>query len=354
MVELSRGDLLKAEVEALVNTVNCVGVMGKGIALQFRQAFPANYDAYRRAVQAGKMKLGRVLVVPTGSMLYPRWIINFPTKEHWRQRSRLDAIRAGLDDLVEQIRRLEIRSVAVPPLGCGSGGLDWNVVRPLIEQAFARIPNVEVELFEPQLAPEPESLRVVTKDPGLTRARAAMLALFDAYLQPGFRLTMLEAQKLCYFLQVAGEPLRLSFTKQRYGPYAEAIHHVLQRLEGHYVRGYGDRSRGATMLVLPAAAVKVRAFLEGEPEVRARVERVRSLMEGFETPYGLELLSTVHWVAREDAAARGDWTRAAGGVAAWSRRKRAYFKPEHVKVAWQRLADQGWLDVEASGEAAIP
>lgn len=352
MVELSRGDLLKADVEALVNTVNCVGVMGKGIALQFRQAFPANYEAYRRAVQAGEVRLGRVFVFPTGSMLNPRWIINFPTKDHWRNHSRLDAIKAGLDDLVDQVRRLEIRSVAVPPLGCGNGGLDWNVVRPLIANAFAALPEVRVELHEPQLAPEPGSLQVATKDPGLTRSRAAMLALFDVYLQPGFCLTMLEAQKLCYFLQVAGEPLKLPFTKQQFGPYAEAIHHVLQRLEGHYLRGYGDRSRGASMHVLPTAAEQVNAFLDREPEARTHVERVRSLIEGFETPYGLELLATVHWVAQEDAAARYDWTAAARGIAAWSQRKRAYFKPEHVKVAWQRLADHGWLVASMSSVAA--
>jgi O-acetyl-ADP-ribose deacetylase (regulator of RNase III) len=141
------GDLLAAEVDALVNPVNTAGVMGKGLALQFKAAFPDNFAAYERACKAGELVTGRMHVVHRPAP--PRIIINFPTKKHWRQPSRREYVRDGLVDLVAQVRELGIGSVAVPALGCGHGGLDWSDVRPLIEQAFAAVPAVRVVLFEP-------------------------------------------------------------------------------------------------------------------------------------------------------------------------------------------------------------
>jgi O-acetyl-ADP-ribose deacetylase (regulator of RNase III) len=136
MIHLTRGDLLKADVDALVNTVNTVGVMGKGVALQFRQAYPRNYEDYRRACEQGAVELGRMFVFDAGQLVHPRHIINFPTKRHWKSKSRLEDIEAGLVDLVRVIKELDIRSIAVPPLGAGSGGLNWSDVRPRIEKAL--------------------------------------------------------------------------------------------------------------------------------------------------------------------------------------------------------------------------
>ncbi|HEY3356479.1 MAG TPA: macro domain-containing protein, partial [Polyangia bacterium] len=152
MLELGTGNLLEAQVDALVNTVNTVGVMGKGIALQFKKAFPANYEAYRRACAVKQVQIGRIFVFETG-MLMPRYIFNFPTKKHWRQPSRLEYIRAGLEDLVTQVQQLGVRSIAVPPLGCGHGGLAWSAVRPLVEAALALVPATRVLLFAPAGAP---------------------------------------------------------------------------------------------------------------------------------------------------------------------------------------------------------
>src|SRR5882672_553649 len=132
MIRSGTGDLLDANAEALVNTVNCVGVMGKGIALQFKRAFPENFRAYLRAVQRGEIRPGRMHVFVTGSLANPRFVINFPTKRDWRNKSKIEDIRIGLEALVAEIVRLEIRTIAVPPLGCGNGGLDWNEVRPLV------------------------------------------------------------------------------------------------------------------------------------------------------------------------------------------------------------------------------
>jgi O-acetyl-ADP-ribose deacetylase (regulator of RNase III) len=140
MIETTKGDLLEAPAEALVNTVNTMGVMGKGIALQFRQAFPEMYCAYEKACQRGEVRLGKVNVFDLGALVGgPRWIINFPTKGNRRSRSRLADVETGLADLVVRVRKLRIQSIAVPPLGCGNGGLDWKEVRPRIEQAFAAL-----------------------------------------------------------------------------------------------------------------------------------------------------------------------------------------------------------------------
>ncbi len=135
-IETGKGNLLTADVEALVNPVNTKGVMGKGLALQFKKAFPENFAEYERACRAGEVTTGRVHVVPR--LASPRYIINFPTKNHWRQPSKLDYVREGMKDLLEHIQRLGIRSVAMPPLGCGNGGLDWRVVRPVIIDALSR------------------------------------------------------------------------------------------------------------------------------------------------------------------------------------------------------------------------
>lgn len=343
MIEHVAVNLLEADAEAYVNTVNTVGVMGKGIALQIRQAFPAIYEEYRRAAKRGGVRPGHMFVVPTGQVMNPRFVINFPTKRRWRGKARLDDITSGLGDLVRVIREKGIRSVAVPPLGCGSGGLDWSVVRPRIEAALGALSGVRVLLFAPAGAPEAERMRVQTTKPRLTAARAAIIRLFGDYAVPGYGLTMLEIQKLAYFLQVAGEPLKLRFVKAAYGPYAEALHHVLQRLEGHSIRGYGDRSRGASIRVLPGVGAEAAEALESQPETRARLGRVSKLIQGLETPYGLELLSTVHWVAQDDHRVREDPAAAAAAVHAWSPRKRARFQTEHVTVAWKRLREQEWI-----------
>jgi O-acetyl-ADP-ribose deacetylase (regulator of RNase III) len=158
MFKPAEGNLLEAEADVLVNTVNCVGFMGKGIALQFKQAFPENFDAYQKACRAGEVQPGRMFVFETGIIGNPRYIINFPTKRHWKDKSRLEDIESGLTALIKVVRRLGIRSIAVPPLGCGLGGLSWTVVRPLIEKAFEELPDVEVLLFSPSKMPDVQKM----------------------------------------------------------------------------------------------------------------------------------------------------------------------------------------------------
>lgn len=342
MIEHTHGNLLEADVDALVNTVNVVGVMGKGIALQFRQAYPANFTAYQAACKRGEVVPGRMFVVPTDQLTNPRYIINFPTKRHWRGKAQMEDIESGLVDLIATVREHQISSIAVPPLGCGNGGLRWDDVRPKIEAAFAALPEVRVLLYAPEGAPAPESIRIATKRLPMTLVRAAVLGLIEQYAPRGYRVSMLEIQKLAYFLESAGEPLNLEFEKARYGPYSEKLHHVLQRIDGHFVRGYGDRTQEVSLYPLPEAIDEAQAVLDAHPDTQARLSRVGALIEGYETPYGVELRSSVHWVAQENPAAREDARQATEAVHAWNERKRT-FQAEHISLAWKQLHAQQWI-----------
>lgn len=343
MIEFIKGNLLEAKAEALVNTVNTVGVMGKGIALQFRETFPENYKFYQKACKQGTVQIGKMLVFDNGQFVSPRFIINFPTKSHWRERSKLEDVEAGLVDLQKVIRDYGIKSIAVPPLGCGSGGLDWNVVRPLIVDSLNQFDDVKILIYEPVGAPKAEQIRVETERPNMTVGRAALIYLMERYAMPGYRFSLLEIQKLMYFLQIAGEPLKLNYVKKQYGPYAENLNHVLQRVEGHFLRGYGDRTGKASVYLLPKAEEEAKQFLSDKLDTQAHLQKVLELIEGFETPYGIELLSTVHWLASEDPTVNNDVQAAVKGFQSWNQRKRDYFKPEHIYTAWERLRNFGWM-----------
>jgi len=344
MIEITRGNILRADAEALVNTVNCVGFMGKGIALQFKKAHPDNYDAYKKACDAGEVQPGRMFIYETGSMINPRYIINFPTKRHWKGKSHLEDVRAGLKTLNEEVRKLNIKSIAVPSLGCGLGGLQWSVVRPLIEKTFTDLPNVKVLLFEPQGAPDAKTMPIGTKYPKMTIARALFIKLMHQYNQFAYRLTLLEIQKLAYFLQEAGEPLKLKYDAGIYGPYAPNLNKVLEALEGHYTSGYGDTQKPDVEIeLLPHAVDKADEFLAEHKEKHLLLEKVAELIEGFETPYGMELLSSVHWVAQRDAEPACNPEEAVRKIHDWNERKRKMFREDHVRVAWARLQEKGWL-----------
>ncbi len=344
MIELVRGNILEADAEALVNTVNCDGFMGKGIALQFKKAHPENFEAYRHACAAGEVQPGRMFVHATGRMVNPRYVINFPTKRHWRGSSRYEDIDAGLKSLIEDVRKLGISTIAVPPLGCGLGGLDWAKVRPMIEAAFAELSGVRVLLFEPAGAPDADKMPIGTRRPSLTVPRALLIKLMDQYAAMAYRLTLLEIQKLAYFLQEAGQPLRLQYAAGHYGPYAPNLNKVLEALEGHYTRGYGDSAKpDVEVHLLEGANQEADAFLAAHQAEHERLERVSRLISGFETPYGMELLASVHWLALHGEPPAVDAEAAIQGMASWNDRKRRMFQPEHIRVAWDRLDAEGWL-----------
>lgn len=347
VLELTTGNLLEAEVEALVNTVNTAGVMGKGIALQFKKAYPENFRRYKEACDAKALDIGQMLTHDAGGLVRPRYVINFPTKRHWRSPSTLEYIERGLTALTQEVRRLNIGSIAIPPLGCGNGGLQWTEVLPRIEAAFLPLEEVHVLLFSPDGSPPPETMKHRTPRPKMTRGRAAFLALMARYHFPDYDypLTLIEAQKLLYFMQLAGEPLRLDYQRGHYGPYADNLRHVLNHLEGHHIVGFGDgRNKPDTPLkALPGATEEAEAFLAHHPDTQARIDRVARLIEAFETPFGMELLASVHWVEASRPADERSPDTALRDVHAWNERKASRMRQAHVTAAWERLRSHGWL-----------
>jgi O-acetyl-ADP-ribose deacetylase (regulator of RNase III) len=212
MIEFKTGDILKEDAEALINTVNCVGVMGRGIALQFKNAFPENFKAYTKACKNNTVQPGRMFVFKTGSLTNPQYIINFPTKRHWREKSRMEDIETGLKSLVATIHEYNIRSIAIPPLGSGLGGLDWSIVKTRIQESLQALPDVHVIIYEPTGAPDKivHSPNALNMTPG----RAALVELINRYLNGLLDpfVTLLEVHKLMYFMQEAGERLKLNYT----------------------------------------------------------------------------------------------------------------------------------------------
>jgi O-acetyl-ADP-ribose deacetylase (regulator of RNase III) len=341
MIEFKSGDILAADTEALVNTVNCVGIMGRGIAPQFKNAFPENFKQYQAACAREEVQPGRMFVFKTDALTNPKYIINFPTKRHWRGKSRIEDIEAGLKALVNEIRVRGIRSIAIPPLGSGLGGLNWADVRARIIEALRGLDDLQTIVFEPNGA----AVETRSRDaPNMTAGRAALVVLIHRYLgglMDPF-VTLLEVHKLMYFMQEAGEPLRLQYAKGLYGPYAETLRHVLRMIEGHLVAGYADGGDAPDkqLELVPGAVRDAEAFLAADSKTRIRFDRVGDLVEGFETPFGLELLATVHWVTTREHA--NSVEEVITKTYAWNDRK-TRFSPRQIGIAYDTLRAKGWL-----------
>ena len=301
MIEYTSGNILQCEADALVNTVNCVGVMGRGIALQFKHAYPENFKAYAAACQRKAVQPGRMFVFDTGQLTPPRFIVNFPTKRHWRGKSRIEDIESGLAD-------------------------------------------VQVFVFEPKGVPASDKMSHIREVPKMTEGRAALVELMQRYLGGLLDpfVTLLELHKLMYFMQEAGEPLRLNYVKHHYGPYAENLRHVLHAVEGHLIAGYADGGDAPDkpLSLVPGAVDEAKSYLDQHQISRARFERVTRLVEGFESPYGLELLATVHWVMSREGATQPD--SVARLVYDWNPRKRQMTQRQ-IGIAMERLRTQGWV-----------
>ncbi len=345
MIRYKTGDILKENAEAIVNTVNCVGVMGRGIALQFKKAYPDNFKAYASACKQGKVRPGKMFVFGTSEMLGPKYIVNFPTKRHWRGNSKLEDIESGLEDLIEVIREKNIRSIAIPPLGAGLGGLDWAEVRGRIARAFDSCGNVDVIVYEPKGAPVAKNMPRNGNIPKMTSGRAALIKLMHQYLSGLLDpfVSLLEVHKLMYFLQESGEPLRLKYNKALYGPYAENLRHVLNHIEGYYISGYADGGDDPAkpLELVPGAYEDANAFISSKKTTFHRLEKVSDLVDGFESPYGLELLSSVHWVVKQEGACSKE--EVVSNVRNWNRRKKD-FTERQISIAIDVLRKKGWID----------
>jgi O-acetyl-ADP-ribose deacetylase (regulator of RNase III) len=350
MIEYVKGNILHEQSDAIVNTVNTVGVMGKGLALQFKKAFPHNYTVYKMACDDKSLVTGAVLPVAMESLNPPYYIINFPTKAHWKGKSKIEFIEKGLDSLISEAKKLNLKSVSIPALGSGLGGLNWNEVEVLIKDKLSLVPEIEWRVFPPQSSPDAKLMPNKTAKPPMTAGRAAVVSLIDRYINKGlaYDLSLLEVQKLVYFLTASGEQLnnKVKFSKHHYGPYADVLRHVLNKMEGHFISGYADGQNkpDVSIHLLPKASQDAEDFLRTHQDTLNRFKEVSELVKGFESPYGMELLSTVHWVATQDIPEQKSNVEAiVERVHKWSRRK-ASMKPHQIKMAWQVLSDRGWLD----------
>ncbi len=351
MIRFSKGNLLNAPTEALINTVNEVGVMGKGIALMFRDAFPYNTEQYERAARAKEIAVGRMFVTENPKYEGPRWIINFPTKKHWRHPSRLAWINEGLVDLARVLKEYHIKSVSLPPLGCGNGGLEWAQVRQAIVEALSPLEDVEVVVYEPIAEYQGKAKETGVEE--LTPARALIVELVRRYSVLGLDCTILEVQKLAWFLsrQVARvglkDPLKLKFAADKFGPYDDRLRHLLNSLDGSYLHSakrVADASPYDLIWFDDSHRAKLEQYLHSHAmeKYASILEETANLIVGFESPYGMELLATVDWLLTRGeveprlADVRRGLERWPGGWDA-ARRKAQLFDDSDLSLALERI-----------------
>lgn len=303
MIRFTQGNLLEAKAEALVNTVNTVGVMGKGIALMFKERFVENYRLYSAACKAEKVETGKMFITEVNELDGPRWIVNFPTKRHWRSPSKIAWITEGLIDLREFLIDQEVKSIAIPPLGAGNGGLAWAAVREQIEAVLGNL-EADILVFEPTGQYQNVSKRSGVEK--LTPARALIAELVRRYWVLGMECSLIEIQKLAWFLERSikryspDNPLDLKYEAHLYGPYANRLQHLLNNLDGSYLhcaKRIGDAGPLDVIWFDENRKSFVQAYLNSEAKsYLPALEFTAELIDGFESPYGMELLATVDWL----------------------------------------------------------
>ena len=339
MIHYKTGNLLDSEAEALVNTVNTVGVMGKGIALQFKNRFPNNFKLYAKACKANEVKVGQLFVTEEQTLLAgKKVIINFPTKTNWRLPSEYSYIDSGLSELVKIINERNIKSIAIPPLGAGNGGLDWNRVKQVLVRHLEHV-NCDIHVYEPNAAIQEVMRKERVK---LTPARAMLLSVLYELVRNGEFVSEFASEKIAYFLQRFGakETFKLDFKPNFYGPYSGKVKHVLYYLNGSYIMGYSskDKKPFEELGLIPTAEVEVNAFLD-KPENaphKVIVEKTKSFLTGFYSPFGLELLSTIDFVKSEKKVNTAE--AITQELSNWSDRKKSLFtNPKFIQIALNNL-----------------
>ena len=350
MITFTQGNLLESDAEALVNTVNTVGVMGKGIALMFKERFARNFRLYADACKASEVVTGTMFVTEIGELTGPRWIINFPTKRHWRAPSRIEWVEEGLRDLRRVLEERGIGSVAIPPLGAGNGGLKWSDVRACIENELGDL-DIDVIVFEPVTGylnpPKAAGVRE------LTPARALVAELVRRYQALDMECSLLEIQKLAWLLERAIElhapserALGLRFEAGRYGPYSDRLRHLLDALDGSYLRcdkRIADADRSEPIWFDRDRADTLDSYLStGAQGYLPALRHVASQIEGFESPFGMELLATVDWLTTREGvapktAAVKDGLKRWKGPEGSAERKCRLFDDRMIDIALKRL-----------------
>ena len=327
MIKYIKGNILESQAQALVNTVNTVGVMGKGIALQFKKAFPNNYKAYVEACKKNELKIGTLLVYKDGNITSgQKIIINFPTKTTWRKPSEYEYIEKGLDNLLEIIHQYNIESIAIPPLGAGNGGLEWEKVKKIIHDKL-KDENVDIFIYEPtkQIKEHLKKERVK-----LTNARALLLYVLYDLVRNGEYVSEFSSEKVCYFLQKFGAKkyFKLKYTPNFYGPYSGKVRYILNVLNGSYIKGYSDMNKKPfePLTLLSDGYEMVNTYIHDNNELRDIAQKTTKFLNGFYSDFALELLSSVDYIASVNNTYDKDLI--IKKLSEWNDRKRSLFSNE--------------------------
>jgi len=339
MIHYKIGNLLDSEADALVNTVNTGGIMGKGIALQFKNMFPNNFKIYANACKKGDVKIGKLLVNEEETLLKgKKIIINFPTKTNWRLPSEYSYIEKGMSELVTIIKEKNIKSIAIPPLGSGNGGLDWSKVKVIIEN-YLSVLDCDIYIYEPNKAIQEVLKKERVK---LTPARAMLLSVLYDLVRNGEFVSEFAAEKIAYFLQRFGanESFKLEYQPNFYGPYSGKVKHVLYYLNGSYIMGYSakDKKPFEELGLIPDAEKEVNDFLQLPENIQYKevIEKTKKFLKGFYSPYGLELLSTVDFIMQEKCTYKQETIT--NVLENWSDRKKTLFtNPDFVNIAIKNI-----------------
>ncbi|MDY7396214.1 macro domain-containing protein [Aureibaculum sp. 2210JD6-5] len=339
MIHFVLGNLLESPAQAIVNTVNTVGVMGKGIALQFKNTFPNNYKIYKDLCKSGEFNIGDLLVVKDENLIIgEKLIINFPTKTNWRKPSEYSYIQIGLEKLVSVISEYEIESIAIPPLGSGNGGLQWQKVKSMMEETLSSV-DCEIYIYEPN-----SHVKEILKNERvkLTPARSMLLFMLYELVKNGEFVSEFSSEKICYFLQRFGakEHFNLKYYPNFYGPYSGKIKHVLNYLNGSYIMGYGgkDKKPFEELSLIIDSEKDITNYFEDNKELKDIVYRTKSFLSGFYSDFGLELLSTVDFIAQSEKTSDRDKIKQS--LENWSNRKKTMFSNDKfVDISLNRLEE---------------
>jgi O-acetyl-ADP-ribose deacetylase (regulator of RNase III) len=337
MLKYITGNILESNAQALINTVNTVGVMGKGIALQFRKAYPNNYKAYAEACKREEIKVGELFVFRDSNFdSGEKIVINFPTKKDWRKPSEYIYIENGLDDLIRVIEENKIRSIAIPPLGAGNGGLEWEKVKKIIEQKLNHL-QIDIYVYEPtsQIKEYLKNERVK-----LTDARALLLYILYDLVRNGEYVSEFSSEKICYFLQRFGgkKYFKLEFSPNFYGPYSGKVRFVLNALNGSYIMGYSDMNKKPfEPLTLVADGYQlVKSHVESNSELVDITAKTIAFLNGFYSDFALELLSSIDYIIGEQKTF--DKQTVTQKLEEWNDRKRSLFSnPKYIDVSLKHL-----------------
>lgn len=337
MIKYITGNILESDAQALVNTVNTVGVMGKGIALQFKKAYLNNFKAYEEACKRNEISIGKLFITHDRNLSSgEKIIINFPTKKDWRKPSEYSYIEDGLNDLVSVLEKNQIKSIAIPPLGAGNGGLEWERVKKIIEKKLSNL-NVEIFVYEPTTQIKEYLKKERVK---LTDARALLLYVLYDLVRNDEYVSEFSSEKICYFLQRFGAKkyFKLEYEPKFYGPYSGKVRFVLNALNGSYIMGFSDMNKKPfEPLTLIADGYEiVKKHIDSNQELLGIAKKTMGFLNGFYSDFALELLSSIDYITTNQKTF--DKQVVSTKLEEWSNRKRSLFSnPKYIDISVNHL-----------------